>query len=125
MNTATFKSGNNYIINEQNSHRIGVIVSNAGIAANANGRKIIPNGTPIGGATSAMENRQTVLSVVADATVQGLLWEPTGEGLDVTNGNTNATMFVFGVADTKQLPATVTSTIKTALAKQIYFQEGR
>jgi hypothetical protein len=78
---------------------IGVVVANTGVVADANGKKIIPAGTPIGGDTSALAVRNTVLAVTnlaADgAKAQGVLLHD----VDVTKGNANATMLVFGFVD--------------------------
>lgn len=66
---------------------IAVQVSNTGVSNNADGRKIIPAGTPIGGTTSALSNRQAVLSVTNGSTnganAQGILWYD----VDVTNAS--------------------------------------
>lgn len=109
------------LLNKHNAHEIGVQVSNTGVAT-TNGRKIIPAGTPLGGATSALEDRAAVLSVTnsssTGATSQGLL----RYDVDVTNGNANATLIVMGVVDSSKCP-TLDPTVKTALT-HIVFQNG-
>ena len=101
---------------------IGVQVSNTGVSTNSDGRKIIPAGTPVGGTTSALSNRATVLSVTntssTGANAQGVLWYD----VDVTDGNANATMIVKGVIDESKCP-TIDATVKTAL-KHILFVNG-
>lgn len=109
------------LLNKHNAHEIGVQVSNTGVAT-TNGRKIIPAGTPLGGATSALEDRAAVLSVTnsssTGATSQGIL----RYDVDVTNGNANATLIVMGVVDSSKCP-TLDPTVKTALT-HIVFQNG-
>jgi uncharacterized protein (DUF697 family) len=107
------------LANTELQFSVGVIVSNTGIVANADGRKIIPAGTPIGGATSALATRNTVLGVTNTAetasTAQGVLLHD----IDVTKGNTNATMLVFGFVDVTKIEtaAKPITEVKTALNK--------
>ena len=101
---------------------ISVQVSNTGVTA-VDGRKIIPAGTPLGGATSALETRNTVLSVTNTSsngsTAQGILVYD----VDVTNGNATGTLLVRGVIDTSKCP-TIDATVKTALKGAITFMNG-
>lgn len=103
---------------------IGVQVSNTGVSANAEGRKIIPAGTPLGAATSVLSNRATVLQTTntssAGAQSQGIL----RYDVDVTNGNANATLIVSGVVDSSKCP-TIDATVKTALAHVIFVNGGK
>lgn len=109
------------LLNKHNAHEIGVQVSNTGVAT-TNGRKIIPAGTPLGGATSDLEDRAAVLSVTnsssTGSTSQGIL----RYDVDVTNGNANATLIVMGVVDSSKCP-TIDPSVKTALT-HIVFQNG-
>lgn len=109
------------LLNKRNAHEIGVIVSNTGVAT-VGGKKIIPAGTPLGGSTSALEDRKAVLSVTnssaTGATSQGIL----RYDVDVTNGNANGTLIVMGVVDSSKCP-TLDATVKTALT-HIVFQNG-
>lgn len=88
-------------------------ISDSGVTANAQGRKIIPAGTPVGGADSFLENDQTALTVVNDATVQGILEHE----VDVTAGPANGTVIVHGYININRLPAgvTISDDVKTAL----------
>lgn len=104
------------------SFEIGVQVSNTGVSANPEGRKIIPAGTPIGGATSALTTRNTVLQVTNSSSLgaktQGILRYP----VDVTGGNANATMIIRGVVDVSKCP-TLDSTVAAAIPN-IQFVKG-
>jgi|GEM_PF-5155902 len=123
MKADVITSGNDFLINPINAHRAGRYILNTGITANADGRMIIPNGTPIGAATSLLESDQTQGVVASSANVQGLLYAPFG--LDVTSGGATGSIVFRGIVDIKQLPATVNTAIKEALVPAIMFQEGR
>lgn len=99
---------------------IAVQVSATGVSANAEGRKIIPAGTPIGGATNVLETRNAVLQVATGATAQGLL----RYDVDVTSGNANATMIVGGYVDSSKCP-TISAETKTALTRITFVNGGR
>lgn len=102
---------------------IGVQVANTGVST-TNGRKIIPAGTPIGGTTSALTTRNAVLQVTNSssngANAQGVL----RYDVDVTDGNANATMIVFGFIDESKCP-TIEATAKTALTKITFVNGGK
>jgi hypothetical protein len=122
--TAEFKAGTNYIINPVNAHRIGVQVVGTGLTPDSDGRLILPNGSPLGGAVNALLTRDAQLALGDDTNVQGLLWQPEGLEFSSVTEVKNATMFVRGVADINQLPATVDADVQGALPL-IQFQRGR
>lgn len=105
------------------SFEIGVQVANTGVST-SNGKKIIPAGTPIGGTTSALTNRKAVLQVTNSssngANAQGIL----RYDLDVTDGNANGTMIVFGFIDESKCPS-IDTTAKTALTKITFVNGGK
>ena len=110
------------LLNQDNAFEIGVQVSNTGVSADANGRKIIKAGTPVGGTVSVLKTRNTVLSVTNTssngANAQGVL----RHDVDVTNGNANATLIVRGEVDSSKCP-TIATEAETAL-KHIIFVNG-
>lgn len=110
-------------LNPDNLFEIGVQVTNTGVSADANGRKIIKAGTPVGGTTSALDTRNTVLTVTntaaTGANAQGVL----RHDVDVTDGQTNATMIVRGEIDSSKCP-TIVSEAKTALTHIIFVNGG-
>ena len=81
---------------------ISAIVGSTGVTNNAEGRKVIPAGTPVGGTTSVLATRSTVLQVTNTsqngANAQGVLLHD----VDVTNGNTNAQVVIRGVVDSSK-----------------------
>ena len=88
------------------AYSIPVIVGNTGVSAGSDSRKIIKAGTAIGGDTSVLTNRQTVLKVTNDGTngskSQGIILHD----VDVTDGDANATMLVFGFVDLNKIETT-------------------
>lgn len=111
------------LLNPDNAFEIGVQVGNTGVSADSNGRKIIKAGTPVGGTVSALETRNTVLSVTNTssngANAQGVL----RHDVDVTNGNANATLIVRGEVDSSKCP-TIVAEAKTALTHIIFVNGG-
>lgn len=103
---------------------ISAIVGNTGVSNNAEGRKVIPAGTPVGGATSVLTTRSTVLQVTNTnsngANAQGVLLHD----VDVTNGNTNAQVVIRGVVDSSKCP-TIDATAKTALTLITFVNGGK
>ncbi len=101
---------------------IGCLVGNTGISAGSDGRKIIKAGTPVGGATSVLTNRQTVLQKEA-TDVQGILLHD----IDVTDGDANATIVLKGAIDLLKIDETtralITSTV-TGKLPGITFMNG-
>lgn len=93
-------------------------VGDTGVTA-VNGRKIIPAGTPVGGANGFYEDEQAVLTVSNDENAVGVLLHE----VDVTEGTNNATVLVFGFVNLNRLDASVTITpeAKTALDGKVTF----
>lgn len=111
------------LLNPDNAFEIGVQVNGTNVSADANGRKIIKAGTPVGATTSVLETRNTVLSVAntssTGANAQGVL----RHDVDVTNGVANATLIVRGEIDSSKCP-TIASEAKTALVHLIFVNGG-
>lgn len=111
------------LLNPDNAFEIGVQVNSTNVSADANGRKIIKAGTPVGATTSVLETRNTVLSVTntssTGANAQGVL----RHDVDVTDGVANATLIVRGEIDSSKCP-TIASEAKTALVHLIFVNGG-
>lgn len=87
------------LLDPHTAYAIPVQVNNTGVTENADGRKVLPAGTVLGGSDTALTKRTAVLSKVNDATAQGiLLWD-----LDVTDGTETGTMVVRGVIDSSKI----------------------
>lgn len=97
---------------------IGVQVNDTGVAADSNGRKVIPAGSPVGGDTSAQADEAAVLSVNETAP-QGVLQH----SVDVTSGQGNGTMIIWGFVNEYRLPKglTISDATKTALGGKVEF----
>lgn len=122
VKTETYGADKNILIAPELAFTIGCVVTNTNVTAE-NGKKIIKAGTPVGGSTNVLENRQTELTVTNGSdngsTAQGVVLHD----VDVTDGATNATLVVAGVVDLLKLDVTVEETAKTAL-NRIIFMKG-
>lgn len=110
---------------------IGCLVNATGVTADSDGRKILKAGTPVGGSTDILTNRQTVLSkattsgegAAATSNAQGILLHD----VDVTDGDTNATLVLKGQVDLYKLDSDVVALLTAqakANLKDIIFMNG-
>lgn len=124
VTTKTFDNETDILVAPELAFEIPCIVSNAGITANAEGKKIIKAGSPLYGSADVFMNRQTVLTTVStNNTIYGIArWD-----IDVTAGNTNATLLVDGYVDYLKLDSAVQTLINSAKANlpRILFLKGR
>ena len=97
------------------------IVSNAGVVANEDGKKIIKAGTPLYGENYFM-NRQEVLKT-SGTTAYGVALHD----IDVTAGDTNDTLLISGYVDYLKLDSSVQSLVDAAKSSltRILFVKGR
>lgn len=91
------------------------LVTNTGITADAEGRKILKAGTPIGAGAAIAGTNDVLLKrdqvLVKDTSyAQGVILHDT----DVTAGATNATIMVAGYVDYLKLDSTVQTMVDTA-----------
>lgn len=104
------------LIAEDKAVALPIVVSNSGVTADSEGKKIIKAGTPVTGSLSA---RSTAFTVSTTSPVGIVLHD-----VDVTSGNANSQVLIFGFVDESKLDDTVktmlTSAVKTAL-KMISF----
>ncbi|MGF7436314.1 hypothetical protein [Lentilactobacillus senioris] len=106
-----------------NKVALGGLISDAGVTADKTGKKIIPAGTTVGGTTSFLDDEKAVLSVVSDATAQGVLEHE----VDVTAGPADGTVIVEGYINEFRLPegVTVSDEAKKALTKVTFFKRNK
>lgn len=93
---------------------IAVNVSATGVTAGADGRKIVPAGTVIGG---VLEDPTQAAVAAAGGSGEGAV---AAEGVlyhdvDVTDGDALGTMIIRGVLDGTKLPANITAAQKATL----------
>lgn len=109
------------LFNSQMFVSIGVIVKDTGVTANAEGKKIIKAGTPIGGDINIYENRQAAAAVTNTAEngakTQGVIMHDT----DVTSGTANAAMLIWGFVNLDRITVVPAEEAKTALKNKVTF----
>lgn len=93
---------------------VAVRVDDTGIVANAEGRKIVPKGTIVGGASQhVLTNRHEPVAEKNTADAEGVLLRD----VDVTDGPADGAMVVEGYIDLDKLPAAPAAPAITALPK--------
>lgn len=113
VKTNNYANEKQILIAPELAFSIGCLVGNTGVEADANGKKIIKAGTPVGGSTSVLTNRQTVLTKGAE-NAQGVVLHD----VDVTDGDGRATLVIAGYVDLYKLDADVV-TIANEAAKTL------
>lgn len=99
---------------------VGVVVSSSDIIANSEGRKIVKAGTPLVG---SLEARNTAFTVAGSGAsdIAGVLLHD----VDVTSGNNNGTLLIFGFVNLNNLDSDVndllTSNVKKLLSGKVTF----
>ena len=110
IETKSFGNDKQILIAPELAFTIGCLVTNTGVSANAEGKKVLKAGTPVGGA-DVLTNRQSVLVQNTEAP-QGVLLHD----VDVTKGQANATLVVEGTIDIEKLDEEVKALVNTASA---------
>lgn len=105
------------LFNTEPQVSVGIVVSDSGVTANAEGKKIVKAGTPL---TGNLEARNTAFTAGTSNAVGVLLHD-----VDVTNGAENGTLLIFGFVNLDRLDSTtaalITSEVKTALNAKVTF----
>ncbi|MDD7245132.1 MAG: hypothetical protein PUH07_08520 [Methanobrevibacter smithii] len=101
-------------------------VTNTGLTADSNGKKIIKAGTPVGGDTNALLNRDTAVLIATNDATNG----PKTQGVvihdvDVTAGQTTATVAFAGVIDMAKMDAGFALDSKVTFPHDIIYMKGR
>lgn len=112
------------LVKPEIAFRLTCQIGNTGVVNNADGRKIIPAGTPVGVKGKNVLEERTAVLVVSNTSsdgenAQGILMNDT----DVTDGNNSAPVIFSGIIDLTKCP-TIDATAKTALASHIIFIKG-
>jgi hypothetical protein len=101
-------------------------VTNTGLTADSNGKKIIKAGTPVGGDTNALLNRDTaVLIATNDATNGAKTQGVVIHDVDVTAGKTTATVAFAGVIDMAKMDAGFVLNSNVTFPHDIIYMKGR
>ncbi len=105
------------LFNTEPQVSVGIVVSDSGVTANSEGKKIVKAGTPL---TGNLEARSTAFTAGTSDAVGVLLHD-----VDVTNGAENGTLLIFGFVNLDRLDSTtaalITSEVKTALNAKVTF----
>ena len=108
---------NQILFNTDPQVSVGIKVSDSGISAGADGRKIVKAGTPMAG---SLEARGTAFTKASEGVVGVLLHD-----VDVTDNDANATLLIWGFVNLSRVDSTTASKItanrKTELAGKVWF----
>ncbi len=119
VKTKDYSNEKQILVAPELAFSIGCLVGNTGVSPDANGRKIIKAGSPVGGTTSVLTNRQTVLTVGAE-NAQGIVLHD----VDVTDGDGRATLVISGYVDLYKLDSSVVEMVTSATLNRIVFLNG-
>lgn len=122
IKTQTYVNVNQILFNTDPQVSVGVLVSNSGITAGDDGKKIVKAGTPL---TGSLEARGTAFAKASTtegvSNAVGILLHD----VDVTAGAENGTLLIFGFVDLNKVDTTtaalITSDVKTALKGGVTF----
>lgn len=114
------------LFNVQNQMSVSIVVDDA-YSVNRDGKKIVPAGTPLSGDLTA---RETAFVQAKDATSAGNDGKAaTGvllHDVDVTNGDNNGTLLIWGFVDLNKLDTTtaalITATRKSEMKNIIFLK---
>lgn len=90
---------------------VGIVVDSTGVTAGADGKKILKAGTPVSGDLTKRETAfKKIAEVVAKNGETSTTTQPVAEGVllhdvDVTSGEGNATLLLFGFVNLNRLDA--------------------
>lgn len=122
IKTQAYVNVNQILFNTDPQVSVGIQVTNTGISADSDGKKILKAGTPLAGSLEARGTafvKATTTSGASNAI--GILLHD----VDVTAGAENATMLIFGFVDLNKVDTTtaalITADVKTALKGGVTF----
>lgn len=108
---------NQILFNTDPQVSVGVLVSDTGITAGDDGKKIVKAGTPMAGSLQA---RETAFTKATEDVVGVLLHD-----VDVTAGAENGTLLIFGFVDMNKVDtetaALITADVEAALKGGVTF----
>ena len=111
------------LFNVQNQMSVGVIVDRAVGTAGKDGRKIVKAGTPLSGDLTARSTAFVAAKGTSNPAVGVLLHD-----VDVTDGNANGTLLIWGFVNLNRMDSTTADSIttdrKAELAGRVWFLKG-
>lgn len=109
------------LFNVQNQMSVGVIVDKTVGTAGKDGRKIVKAGTPLNGDLTARDTAFVAAKDTSSSPAVGVLLHD----VDVTNGNANGTLLIWGFVNLNRMDSTtagfITTDRKTELAGRVWF----
>lgn len=106
------------LFNTQNQMSVGVVVSNAVSSQTVDGRKIVKAGTPL---TGDLTTKTTAFTAAGESDAVGVLLHD----VDVTDGNANGTLLIWGFVNLDRIDSTtqalITAGVKKFLSGKVYF----
>ena len=108
------------LFNVQNQMSVGVIVDKTVSTVGKDGRKIVKAGTPLNGDLTARGTAFVTAMDTSNPAVGVLLHD-----VDVTDGNANGTLLIWGFVNLNRIDSTtaglITTSRKTELAGRVWF----
>lgn len=111
VETKSYGNRKTILVDEMNSSALPCLISNAGVTADSDGKKIVKAGTPVYG---SLMTRNTAMTVTGAENAK-----PCGvilHDVDVTKGTANSQVLYFGFIDVTKLDTDVATKIKAAEA---------
>jgi len=100
------------LVDEFNSTSVSIVVANTGVTAGSDGKKIIKAGTPVYGSLRARNTAFTVSTETQGAKPAGVILHD----VDVTAGNANSQIVIFGTIDVSKVETAVATALIAAEA---------
>ena len=97
---------NQILFNVEHQLSVGIVCGNTGVTADTDGKKILKAGTPMAGTLTA---RDTAFTKASDTTAVGVLLHD----VDVTAGNNNGTLLIFGFVNIDRIDDTTATLLTT------------
>lgn len=97
---------NQILFNVEHQLSVGIVCGNTGVTADTNGKKILKAGTPMAG---TLTTRDTAFTKASDTTAVGVLLHD----VDVTAGNNNGTLLIFGFVNIDRIDDTTAALLTT------------
>lgn len=104
------------LVDEMNSTALSIVVGNTGVNAGADGKKIIKAGTPV---TGSLTERNTAFTVAKDSGGNNNAVGVILHDVDVTNGEANSQVVIFGFIDVSKLDSDVVALLTEAAKKSM------
>lgn len=119
---SSYVSTNQILFNTDPFVAVSIIVDDAlGVADPATGRKLVKAGTPLAGDLTKRETAFVAVNEASASDAKGILLHD----VDVTTGDANGTLLIFGFVNVDRIDATVMAKndeyVKKALDGKIYF----